>query len=60
MSNGIDSKFSRSFYSAHTHDVQNLNAWRDDHYATLFMDEFYTGDVTYIGMANTEISEPLR
>jgi 2-polyprenyl-3-methyl-5-hydroxy-6-metoxy-1,4-benzoquinol methylase len=45
---GLTSKQSRVLYNDRTRDVENLNVWKDINSGVIYIDEFYTGDETYI------------
>ena len=38
----------RKLFSKRTRDIDNLKVWRDDTSGVIFIDEFYTGDDTYV------------
>ena len=45
---GLTSKQSRVQFSSRTRDVENLKVWRDSKSGIIYIDDFYTGDETYI------------
>lgn len=45
---GVASEKSRTLYSEKTRDRNNINVWKDDESGVIYMDEFYTGDETYL------------
>ena len=51
---GLTSKQSRVLYNDKTRDVENLKVWKDINSGVIYIDEFYTGDETYIEGAYRE------
>lgn len=45
---GVTSKQSRVLFNNRTRDIDNLNVWKDSVSGVIYIDEFYTGDQTYI------------
>lgn len=45
---GLTSKQSRVLYNDRTRDVENLKVWKDSISGVIFIDDFYTGDETYV------------
>jgi len=45
---GLTSKQSRVLYNERTRDMENLKVWRDSNSGVVYIDDFYTGDETYI------------
>ena len=45
---GLTSKATRTLYSSTTRDVDDLKVWKDEKSGVIYIDEFYTGDETYI------------
>ena len=39
---------SRVLFNERTRDVENVNVWRDSKSGVIYIDDFYTGDETYI------------
>ena len=45
---GLSSEQTRILFSDRTRDVDNLKVWKDLESGVIYIDDFYTGDVTYI------------
>ena len=45
---GLTSKQSRVLYNERTRDVESLKVWKDSNSGVIYIDDFYTGDQTYI------------
>lgn len=45
---GLTSKQSRVQFNDRTRDVENLKVWRDSNSGVIYIDDFYTGEETYI------------
>jgi len=45
---GLTSKQSRVLFNERTRDRENLKVWRDANSGVIYIDDFYTGDETYI------------
>ena len=45
---GVTSETTKKFFNARTRDVENLNVWKDSQSGVVFIDDFYTGDETYV------------
>ena len=45
---GLTSKESRTLFNDRTRDVDSLNVWRDSISGVIYIDDFYTGDETYV------------
>lgn len=45
---GVVSKKSKVLYNERTRDVEGVNVWRDECSGVIYIDDFYTGDLTYI------------
>lgn len=45
---GLTSKQSRVLYNDRTRDLENLKVWKDTNSGVIYIDDFYTGDCTYI------------
>lgn len=60
---GLTSEKTRTLFSAGTRDVAGLNVWRDDNSGVIYIDDYYTGDATYISGAyrdETTANTPFR
>ena len=45
---GVTSKQTRELFNNRTRDIDNLNVWKDSISGVIYIDEFYTGNQTYI------------
>ncbi|MDA8687481.1 class I SAM-dependent methyltransferase [bacterium] len=45
---GLTSKQSRVLFNDRTRDLENLKVWKDSISGVIFIDDFYTGDETYV------------
>ena len=45
---GVTSETTKKFFNARTRDVEGLNVWKDSQSGVVFIDDFYTGDETYV------------
>ena len=45
---GLTSKESRILFNERTRDVEKLKVWKDTNSGVIYIDDFYTGDETYI------------
>ena len=45
---GVTSKQTRELFNNRTRDIDNLNVWEDSISGVIYIDEFYTGNQTYI------------
>jgi len=45
---GLTSKQSRVLFNERTRDIENLKVWKDSISGVIYIDDFYTGDKTYI------------
>lgn len=56
---GLTSELTRTLYNNRTRDVKSLNVWKDNNSKIIYIDDFYTGDETYIdgSYRSNEISE---
>ena len=45
---GLTSLETKKLYSSKTRDVDNLKVWRDEKSGVIFIDEYFTGQDTYI------------
>ena len=45
---GLTSEQSRVLYNDRTRDIENLKVWKDSISGVIFIDDFYTGDETYV------------
>ena len=45
---GLSSEQTRILFSDSTRDVNNLKVWKDLESGVIYIDDFYTGDVTYM------------
>ena len=58
---GLTSDQTRVLYNKRTRDVEDLKVWKDSLSGVIFIDEFYTGDETYIdGFYRHDIDYGLR
>ena len=44
----LTSNKTRKLYSSRTRDVDNLKVWKDEVSGVIFIDDYYTGDESYI------------
>ena len=45
---GVTSETTKKFFNGRTRDVEGLNVWKDSQSDVVFIDDFYTGDETYV------------
>ena len=45
---GLSSKQSRVLFNERTRDVENLKVWKDSDSGVIYIDDFYTGNKTYV------------
>ena len=45
---GLSSDRTKTLFNKKTRDVNELNVWRDSKSGVIFIDDYYTGDQTYI------------
>lgn len=45
---GLTSKESRVLYSERTRDIENLKVWKDSKSGVIYIDDFYSGEATYV------------
>lgn len=58
---GLTSKQSRVLYNNRTRDVENLKVWKDSISGVIFIDDFYTGNETYVdGVYRDDIAVELK
>lgn len=45
---GVTSESTKKLFNARTRDVEGLNVWKDSQSGVVYIDDFYTGDETYV------------
>lgn len=54
---GATSKETRVLYNMRTSDINNLKVWKDSYSGVVYIDDFYTGDKTYVEGSYREAKE---
>ena len=45
---GVTSESTKKLFNTRTRDVEGLNVWKDSQSGVVYIDDFYTGDETYV------------
>ena len=58
---GVTSDTTKKLFNARTRDIEGLNVWKDSQSGVVFIDDFYTGEETYVdGVYRNDIAVELK